>query len=157
LLGFALSNNPWLGAKIFGFPSDLHFLTQPTNGLADVRGYSTVTVWSPTKPPVAQIQVLPEVDLNNGLRLGIHLDWYALAQDDSIVPETRAALSHHLIVMTPAEMAPSARELTTNWARTANRWQVITYEDIFKRLESAGIAALEPKKAQTLMQIMIRT
>lgn len=156
LLGFALSNNPWLGTKVFGFPNDLHFRTPSTNGLADVSGYSTVTDWSPSKSPTVQIQVLPDVDLSNGLQLGIHLDWYALAQEDSTTPDAQGVPVHHLIVMTPAEKAPTAREMISIWARTESRWQVISYEDVLERLESAGITELEAGQAQTLMHIMIR-
>lgn len=75
LLGFALSNNHWLGARVFGFPNDLHYRTQPTKSFADVSGYCRDSEWFPNKQPIVQIEVMRAADLNHAMGYGIHLDW----------------------------------------------------------------------------------
>jgi hypothetical protein len=157
LLGFALSNNPWLGARAFGFPQRLHYRTQQSNSFADISGYSTGSEWSPSKQPIVQIEVLSQVDLNNPIGLGTQLDWYAQYLHDSTDSVHAKDQGDHLIIMTPEEKAPLVQELILNWARTASHWRVVTYKEVLESLTTAGVTALKTDQARTLMLTMIRS
>jgi hypothetical protein len=157
LLGFALSNNPWLGARVFGFPQRLHYRTQESKSFADISGYSTSAEWFPGKQPVVQVKVMPQVDLNDAIGLGIQFDWYAQYLQDNADSDHMDDRGDQLIIITPGEEAPVVHELIMNWARTAARWRVVSYEEVLERVVSAGVTSLETDQARTLMRTLTRS